>query len=58
MSLTGTHIQVSDLPVFAFGGDFERATANFAIGHKALGGDARIDNQFELLPAERALDGN
>ena len=55
--LVGTYSQ-ADLPILAFSGDLEGAAADFAIRCKTLSRYARIDNEFKLLPTERALDGN
>jgi len=43
---------------FAFGGDFERPTANFAIRGEPLRCYAGVDENLEALAAERALNGS
>jgi hypothetical protein len=41
---------------FAFGKDLKGPAAHFAVGSKALLGNARVDHDFESLPAKRTLD--
>jgi len=40
----------------AFSEDFEWPAADFAVSCETLAGDARVDDQLELLPAKRALN--
>jgi hypothetical protein len=54
--LSGWHVQAQNFPRLAFGGDLERAAADFAIRREALKRHARIHQDFENLPAKRALD--
>jgi hypothetical protein len=51
------HIQAQNFARFAFGGDLERAAADFAIRGEGLRGDAGIDDDFKTLSAKGALDG-
>ena len=53
----GLHVQAQNLPGFAFGDDFERATADFAVGREALAPDAGVDGDLEGLATVRATDG-
>jgi hypothetical protein len=48
-------IQAQNFAGLAFGDDFERAAADFAVGGEALGGNSGVDHDAEGLAAERAL---
>jgi len=49
-------VEAKNLARFAFGKDFERAAADFAIGCEALLWNGGIDDQVEALSAKRTLD--
>jgi hypothetical protein len=50
--------KADDLSRFAFSEDFEWSAADLAIGREPLAGDTGVEDQFESLPAERALNGS
>ena len=55
--LTCHHLKADDFARFAFGDDFKRAAADFAIGREPLAGDAGVNGQLERLAAEWTRNG-
>ena len=51
------HRHAYDLARLAFGGDFKRTAADFAVGDEALGRDAGVEHQLHALAAEGAVQG-
>ena len=54
---SGLHVQAPNFAGRAFGHNFQRTTANFAIGGEALEGNAGVHNDLEILAAKGADDG-
>jgi hypothetical protein len=53
---TSHRFEVRDFTRFAFGVDFNRAAADFAIRREPLAGDACVHHHFKRLAAEGALE--
>ena len=56
-SLSAFDGEADDLTRLAVGHDFDWPAANFAVGRETLAGDVRVEDDVELLPAKRTLNG-
>ena len=52
------HVQAENLARLAFGHNFQRPAAHFAVGCQPLALHARVHDHVKFLAAERALDGS